>query len=360
MVRRPVRGFYTRDGSRRPVTGSDARKYRRIPNKFRGVSPEDFIASVEEYSMTMEWGSCQYGIAYGVFHRLQELNASPEEAARLLGGELKHLKLRPDAVERYNTKVKADYQEEEHVEYAHSSKISILYKALQEPPYVADDPVNQAIVEDLVADGLLELVDEAYQLTPEGKEIADVWRWYWGRNTLRSDSIESGEWKMVTPAESKTYTYKDLRIVINEARTKPGHGNVLLYAGESLWQRQPDGEWILIESKDGMDKFMELTNTNTDYQKYKAFDIPVVIHNGDEMMEYQKGAAGDLWGAAPEMMDLTFDYAIEKTWKPNVDQNMPIGNIMVQEENFMTGLYCYILWKTGVVKDEHSFYGFDT
>jgi len=78
----------------------------------------------------------------------------------------------------------------------------------------------------------------------------------------------------------------------------------------------------------------------------------------DAMFTICRGQAWDLWSAAPFIAGLLLkDLKVEAPVAPG---RGPKFNAMIQEESYRTGLYCWLLYHNGLVKDTDSFNGFDT
>jgi len=79
----------------------------------------------------------------------------------------------------------------------------------------------------------------------------------------------------------------------------------------------------------------------------------------DAMFEIARHQSWDLWSAAPFIAGLMFrNLQVEQL--PEAPGVGPAWNLIVQGENFSTGLHCWLLWSYGLVKDQKSFAEFDT
>jgi len=94
------------------------------------------------------------------------------------------------------------------------------------------------------------------------------------------------------------------------------------------------------------------------------FDDPTIqdIRNAEtieDIFEALKDASWDLWSAASFVAQHCF-LNLTVTGVPTAHSVGPVGNQMVQSENYLTGLYCALLVEFEYVTDSSCFANFDT
>ncbi len=91
----------------------------------------------------------------------------------------------------------------------------------------------------------------------------------------------------------------------------------------------------------------------------EASEDEIGITSGDDFFLCFRISASDLWTAAPQIAEYFLeDLKIKGVKKaPGVG---PVGNQLVQSENYMTGLNCALLKDLDIVRSSESFSHFDT
>lgn len=79
----------------------------------------------------------------------------------------------------------------------------------------------------------------------------------------------------------------------------------------------------------------------------------------EELFIFTRNYSWDLWSAAQQIGVNIFE-RLEINGVPKAPGIGPVLNIEVQGENFITGLFCWLLVEHGLVKDVSVFSGFDT
>jgi len=79
----------------------------------------------------------------------------------------------------------------------------------------------------------------------------------------------------------------------------------------------------------------------------------------DDMFVFLKNKSWDLWGSAPYIAETIYD-GFELVGVIDSPGIGPSGNVIVQSENFRTGIICAILFDNDLIKSFYSFANFDT
>ena len=95
--------------------------------------------------------------------------------------------------------------------------------------------------------------------------------------------------------------------------------------------------------------------------KYESQKMAMISEAGDvdSLFTALRKSAVDLWTAAPYISSLFFEGL--ECEAPDAPGKGPVGNLMVQQGNFITGLHCAMLCETNLITDSTSaFANFDT
>ena len=88
-------------------------------------------------------------------------------------------------------------------------------------------------------------------------------------------------------------------------------------------------------------------------------EFPNEFESIEEVFDWCRNESWDLWSAAPFIADFCFQN-LDFTNMEKPTGFGPIGNQMVQSENYLTGACCFLLKKHGYITDDSVFSGFDT
>jgi hypothetical protein len=82
------------------------------------------------------------------------------------------------------------------------------------------------------------------------------------------------------------------------------------------------------------------------------------VQSYDDMFFVKRKWSSDLWSAAPQICKLAFvDFEILTPGSPG---RGPVCNVNAQSSNFEVGLCCAYMVECNVIRNESSFFGFDT
>ena len=88
-------------------------------------------------------------------------------------------------------------------------------------------------------------------------------------------------------------------------------------------------------------------------------EFPVEFTSIEEVFDWCKAEAWDLWSAASFIADFCFKGLNFTNMETPIGFG-PLLNKMVQSENYLTGASCFLLMEHGFVTDDSIFSGFDT
>lgn len=118
-------------------------------------------------------------------------------------------------------------------------------------------------------------------------------------------------------------------------------------------------ETIWPEFKEEMEEHYTGSWREEDYVVELFADLETMIPSYDNLFIHLANCSWDLWSAAPFIASFVFaEHEIDgvKT-APGAG---PTFNIMSQGENFNVGVWCWLMWEAGLIKDQSVFRGFDT